>query len=193
MDKQTGKFIARIAENLPNLDKDAMQRWIEHPTQLYVFLLGMKLQVRVDRSVSLNCPEHFKDFIHPVRECYNPVDYNLGTNILFWELDFQSMGDDVPYSKIYEYFEEAKKIRLCLNMHDGLAIQSMGIAVFRSICGERRSLILLGSVARYDDGTLHVPVLCIGPDSRVIIVWKPMSSYFSVHDSAPFFHGNILI
>ncbi|MBI2046048.1 MAG: hypothetical protein HYT28_01325 [Parcubacteria group bacterium] len=34
MDKQTGKLIAKIAENLPDLNKDTMQWWIENPDAL---------------------------------------------------------------------------------------------------------------------------------------------------------------
>lgn len=39
IDKQTAKFVARIAENLPaNLDDDVMQGWIDNPRGLQKFL-----------------------------------------------------------------------------------------------------------------------------------------------------------
>lgn len=41
MDKQTGKLIARIAENLPDMDGDIMQGWIDNPKGLQNFLRGL--------------------------------------------------------------------------------------------------------------------------------------------------------
>ncbi len=43
MDKQTGKFIARIAENLPDMEGDLMQNWIDDPKELQKFLRGLCL------------------------------------------------------------------------------------------------------------------------------------------------------
>lgn len=41
MDKQTGKLIARIAENLPDISSDLMQGWIDNPRGLQKFLAGL--------------------------------------------------------------------------------------------------------------------------------------------------------
>lgn len=40
-DRQSGKLIARIAENLPELPDDVMQGWIDNPKGLQKFLLGL--------------------------------------------------------------------------------------------------------------------------------------------------------
>lgn len=40
-DRQSGKLIARIAENLPELTDDVMQGWIDNPKGLQKFLLGL--------------------------------------------------------------------------------------------------------------------------------------------------------
>ena len=40
-DRQSGKLIARIAENLPELSDDVMQGWIDNPKGLQKFLLGL--------------------------------------------------------------------------------------------------------------------------------------------------------
>ncbi len=40
-DRQSGKFLARIAENLPELSGDVMQSWIDDPKALQKFLLGL--------------------------------------------------------------------------------------------------------------------------------------------------------
>lgn len=39
--KQTAKFISRLCENLPEMDDDIMQCWIENPKGLKRFLLGL--------------------------------------------------------------------------------------------------------------------------------------------------------
>lgn len=41
MDKQTGKLIARISENLPDMDSTIMQGWIDNPKGLQTFLGGL--------------------------------------------------------------------------------------------------------------------------------------------------------
>lgn len=41
MSKQTAKFIARIAENFPEMPPDVMQAWIENPRGLQKFLSGL--------------------------------------------------------------------------------------------------------------------------------------------------------
>jgi len=41
IDKQTAKLIARIAENLPDMQTDIMQGWIENPEHLKTFLRGL--------------------------------------------------------------------------------------------------------------------------------------------------------
>lgn len=39
--KQTGKFLARIAENLPEMSAEVMQRWIDDPKGLQDYLQGL--------------------------------------------------------------------------------------------------------------------------------------------------------
>ncbi|MEK7630610.1 MAG: hypothetical protein AAB417_01075 [Patescibacteria group bacterium] len=41
MDRQTGKLISRIAENLPDMSSDIMQGWIENPRALQKFLASL--------------------------------------------------------------------------------------------------------------------------------------------------------
>jgi len=43
IDKQTAKLVARIAENLPAMDSDTMQRWIDDPKGLQEFLKKLTL------------------------------------------------------------------------------------------------------------------------------------------------------
>ncbi len=41
MDRQIGKLIARVAENLPDMDGVVMQEWIDNPKGLQLFLSGL--------------------------------------------------------------------------------------------------------------------------------------------------------
>lgn len=41
MDKQTCKFLARVAENLPEMSGGEMQAWIDNPNGLQAFLRGL--------------------------------------------------------------------------------------------------------------------------------------------------------
>jgi len=41
MSSQIAKFIARVAENLPDMSSDIMQGWIDNPKGLQKFLLGL--------------------------------------------------------------------------------------------------------------------------------------------------------
>ena len=41
MSTQIAKFIARVAENLPDMKEDIVQGWIENPKALQKFLLGL--------------------------------------------------------------------------------------------------------------------------------------------------------
>lgn len=58
MDRQTGKLIARIAENLPDMSRDLMQGWIDNPRGLQKFLAGLcpaetSLEFHVWKSIKL--------------------------------------------------------------------------------------------------------------------------------------------
>ncbi|QQG45918.1 MAG: hypothetical protein HYY55_02970 [Candidatus Niyogibacteria bacterium] len=64
--KQTGKFISRIAENLPEMNKEAMQRWIDDPQGLQEYLRGLSPEfdllkfvgtVRVDGAERFVCDD----------------------------------------------------------------------------------------------------------------------------------------
>ncbi|MFA6587535.1 MAG: hypothetical protein WCT08_00530 [Patescibacteria group bacterium] len=47
MDKQTGKLVARISENLPDMDPRQMQIWIDDPKRLQVALANALCPVRM--------------------------------------------------------------------------------------------------------------------------------------------------
>jgi len=57
MDKQTCKFVARVAENLPMMSSDIMQGWIDNPRGLQKFLSGLVPSVEETKNfpIYLEC------------------------------------------------------------------------------------------------------------------------------------------
>jgi len=56
MSYQVAKLIARIAENLPDMSPDVMQRWIDNPKGLQKFLSGLrppKTEFKVFKTIKL--------------------------------------------------------------------------------------------------------------------------------------------
>lgn len=181
MDKQTGKLIARIAENLPEMDTDVMQGWIENPKGLQSFLGGLNppkpepapepsldLLVRVDRSVKPSYPDWLKKLMHPELERKGPAEYNL-QEVELWLHDSQKNGV-VSGNDIYKCLKKTKALGSCLNLQDGLAIQKKGIAVFRKLFSGK-AVFLWGSVVQFQGGGLRVPYLC-GNGGEVVVRWR---------------------
>jgi hypothetical protein len=195
MDRQTGKLIARIAENLPEeMDSVVMQRWIDDPKGLQSFLLGLNppnatpapespldFIVRVDRSVKPTYPDWFKKLEHPELECSGPAEYNLQTGVQEWLHDDQKNGVVVG-NTIYTRLKDTNALASCLNLQDGLAIQAKGIAVFRKLFGGK-AVFLWGSVVRYRDGDLLVPYLYERGD-KVVVDWFWLDLNFSSSNPA---------
>jgi hypothetical protein len=57
-DRQSGKLIARIAENLPEMSGDIMQGWIDNPKALQGFLAGL-----CPPTTTLIIPDKFREMI----------------------------------------------------------------------------------------------------------------------------------
>ena len=90
LDKQTAKLIGHIAENLPEMDGDTMQGWIDNPMGLQKFLRGLCLPeatapkeetpldtiIHVDRSVRPLYPDWMKEVMHPELEDVGPSEYD---------------------------------------------------------------------------------------------------------------------
>jgi len=193
MDKQTGKLIARIAENLPDMGSEVMQGWIENPKGLQKFLAGLNppatsvepvpvtstesaldFIVRVDRSVKPTYPGWVEKLIHPELELAGPTEYDLSM-VGLWLYDDQKTGA-VLGSVIYYYLNRTYNIATCLNLQDGLAIQQKGIAVFRKLFSGK-TVFLWGSVVQGHGHCLLVPYLCEFGDN-VMVDWCRMTDYW---------------
>lgn len=181
MDKQTGKFIARIAENLPYMDGEVMQSWIDKPKELQSFLLGLNppkeiisteepldFIVRVDRTVRPTYPDWFKKLEHPELECSGPAKYDLQTAVKQWLHNDQKHGL-VQGDLIFSQLNEEDVFASCLNLQDSLAIQQKGLEVFRKLFGGK-AVFFWGSVVQDYEDDLLAPFLR-ELDGEVVLRW----------------------
>ncbi len=186
--KQTGKLIARIAENLPLMEGDIMQDWINNPKGLQEFLKGLcplevttskekaplDFIIRVDRSVKPIYPEWMEKLMHPELELSGPAEYDL-SQVDQWLHDDQKCGSVIGYT-ICKHLQKGNNLATCLNLQDGRAIQQKGIAVFRQLFAGK-AVFLWGSVV-HGRGIVDVPYL-VEIDGRVVVRWYSLDDFLN--------------
>lgn len=198
LDKQTAKLIGRIAENLPEMDGDIMQGWIDNPKGLQKFLRGLcppeatapkeeaplDTIIRVDRSVRPVYPDWAKVVMHPELEAVGPAEYDLAKVELYLH-DEQKDGKWMKGTKLYDHLKETDSLKNCLGLHDALEIQKKGIKVFRKLFGGK-AVFCWKSVVRSRDGDLFVPCVCVG-GSLVVVSWDWLGhGWYDVDPAARF-------
>jgi len=181
LDKQTAKLIARIAENLPEMDSDIMQELIDNPKSLQKFLrvlcpgeaapvTSLDTIIRVDRSVRPVYPDLAKVVVmHPELEIVGLAEYDL-SNVELYLHDDQKDGKWMEGTKIYKHLKETDSLKACLGLQDALEIKKKGIEVFRKLFGGK-VVCCWKSVVRDHDGNLYVPYVYDGSD-RVVVDWR---------------------
>lgn len=153
MDKQTGKLIARIAENLPDMNGDIMQGWIDNPKGLQKALkvlcppeiasvpqaeAPLDTIVRIDRWDCLVYPDWANRVLHRELETAGPEEYDLSKVELHFhpEQKCPTRRNDMTGEKIYQYLKKTDSLKNCLGLKDAVAIQQKGLAVFQKLFGE---------------------------------------------------------
>lgn len=193
LDKQIAKLIARIAENLPMMDSDIMQGWIDNPRGLQNFLRGLcpsgattpregtslDTMIRVDRSIRPVYPDWVKVVMHPELEAVGPAEYDLAKVELCLH-DEQKDGKWMKGTKLYSYLKETDRLKNCLGLHDALEIQKKGIKVFRKLFEGK--VVCWKSVVRDRVGHLHVPCVYFDGD-EVVVCWLWLGRDW--HDDRP--------
>ena len=140
--------------------------------------------VRVDRSVKPNYPSQIKRAVHPELELTGPAEYSLQDSVKEWLHDGQKCGA-VKGNSIYHSLQSGGVLATCLNLQDGIAIQTKGIDVFRKLF-VGKVLALWGSVIQHNDGYLRVPCLW-GDNNNVGLFWHRLNGYwFSNHPALHF-------
>ena len=115
--------------------------------------------IRVDRSIRPAYPEWVDKIMHPELEKTGPKRFDLA-KIDLWLHDGQKSGT-VRGQVIYDYLTSNDMLESCLGLADLLAIQKLGIEVFRKHF-EGKAVFGWKSVVRSRLGSLHVPCLVEG-------------------------------
>lgn len=197
MDKPTARFIARIAENLPDMSGAAMQDWINDPEELQRFLFGLRSKsakvtlvqkenagvvfetkkssqldflVAIDRlSVRVSYPRGKKRLVNPELEYVGPKEYDLKKEVEQWSHPKQKEGV-VAGKEIYDFLKKNDTLIRCLGLTDLLAIKAKGAEIFHELF---RGLAVYGWRSVIEDrfGRMYVPcLLWIG--DMVALDWR---------------------
>lgn len=184
LDKQTAKLIGRIAENLPEMEGDIMQGWIDNPKGLQKFLRGLcppeasspkeetplDTIIRVDRSAALVLPAWAGELVYPELQAVGPAEYDLAKQVELYLFGKQNSGGFETGHAVHDHLKETDSLKNCLGLHDALEIQKKGIKVFRKLFGDR-AVFCWKSVVRDHDGRLGVPYVC-DDGSKVVVFWR---------------------
>lgn len=198
LDKQTAKLIARIAENLPDMDGDIMQGWIDNPSGLKKFLLGLcppediplpettslDTVVHVDRTLHPGYPEWMNSVLRLDLAGVGPAVYDLVLVRLFLH-EGQKNDQLMKGGDIYEYLTKNDCLKDCLGLHDALEIQKKGTKVFRNMFGDD-NVFCWKSVVRGRNGQLLVPFVH-NIDDRIEVGWRWIGKGWSANDPAGHF------
>lgn len=179
--KQTAEFISCVVRNIPaRLTSKQMQHWVENPNDLQVILEGLALVVcvttdelqdstliRIDRTKKPVYPDWFKELVHPELEHTGPTEYDPTRIELY--LHQKQKDEVITGHDLLKHFEETDTLKDCANLQDALAIQKLGIKMFRKIFG-KNYVFCWKSVVRGRDGNLRVPYVN-GAGGKVFLNW----------------------
>lgn len=194
MDKQTGKLVARIAENLPEMSNSVMQGWIQKPRELQTFLSGLSSSrpapapeplldsfVCVHDSRRVFHPGWVRTFLHPELQATSPAEYDLSTTKL-WLHDGQKCGA-VTGNTIYDQLKKDNALTECLGFYDLVAIAAKGVVVFHSFYANK-AVFGWRSVVLSQDDELRVPFLCEHRGTMVMLNWGWVGDHRGVDSPA---------
>ena len=192
-DRQTGKFLARVAENMPEMSGEIMQSWIDNPKGLQKFLAGLCMPVSiaepdstlfVDRTIRSIYPNWVEKIIHPELEKTGPAEYDI-SKLELWIHDGQKDGNWVKGQIIYEYLKTSCSLKDCLSLRDLEEIQKKGVAFFRKHFAGK-AIFAWKSVVLHRDGNLLAPYLYECGD-KIVLAWYWLEYGWDDHDPAPRF------
>ncbi len=153
LEKQTCKFLSRIVENLPPLDKTTMQEWIENPIALQEFLKGLTIApgsyhpesisassrlVKVDRNKPSQHQPPRSTLVNSKLSRSGPSRYDLTALQNITPHITQGAHEATGYA-ILQYLEGTTNYFLyhCLSLQDASAIVEKDPELFRMIFGDR--------------------------------------------------------
>lgn len=139
--------------------------------------------VRVNRSVRPPYPNWSGLVMHPKLEEVGPAEYDLRSDVEQWTRDDQKTSVIVG-NTIYETLKRDNALADQLGLADLLAIQKMGIKVFRELFKGKAAFGWRSVVQdRYDRLDLRVPYL-IEDGGEVARFWAWVGSLFNASNRA---------
>jgi hypothetical protein len=160
-------------QNLPQLEKDKMQEWINSPRGLRLFLKGLKgtvpsadldYNVHVDRSKSEETLKQYfpiyGQLIYPDLQAVGPTVYDLRKVKIHSHdsLRAQSIYGLVNGPKVFEDIVSRGNLKDCLAYEDLVAIKQMDLDVFLRVF-DGKHVAARRSIRRDFDGYMYVPYL----------------------------------
>lgn len=146
------------------------------------------IRVHVDRSIRPIYPDwtypkwvNEKTFI--ALEATGPSDYML-SSLELWLHEEQKTGV-IQGKRLYEYLKSNNMLSSCLGLADLLAIQKLGIKVFRRYFKDK-TVFGWRSVVRNLDGDLSAPCL-VESGGLVALIWSWLGHDWVALDPAPRF------
>lgn len=128
----------------------------------------MKHIIRIDRKVRPVYPDWVEKPMHPELETTGPAEYSLG-DVDQWLLEKQKTGV-VTGNQIYEHLKSSDDLKNHHDLRDLLAIQKLGIEVFRKHFAGK-AVFGWKSVDLRRGGFLDVPYL-LEDGGTVYLYWR---------------------
>lgn len=191
-DKQKADLIACIAENLPEMDSNIKQGWIDNPSALKQFLQGLcppeaivseeeapldTIIIHVDRFARRVFPDFVEVVMHPELQAVGPTEYDLAKEVELYLHEGQNKDVGINGIELYKHLYETNSLKICLGLHDALEIKKKGVMVFRQVFGNK-SVPCWKSVVRGFDGCLHVPYFEDGGRRGVVVDWRALATSY---------------
>ncbi len=168
MERAIELFRAQLRKHKGKLSSDAVQIVLGQAglgRELYAVLHNRVEALRgtvvtVDRSIPPVYPYWVECVMDPELESTSPNEYDLAKEVSLW-LHANQKGHTTMGPVVYDYLKENDMLKSCLGLSDALAIQNLGVAVFRKIFCDKDVYFWKSVVRRRDSGGLFVPYLCV--------------------------------
>jgi len=168
--RQDREFLVQIIRSLPDLDPTTKQGWIENPLVVAGVLnkfapptqamASVSTIIHVDRSIRPVYSDFVEKVMTPNLDYTGPATYDILKDISLWRHEKQKgRGAEVSARIIFNHLQE-NGIESCGNLQDALAIQKLGVAIFKKAFG-KNYIYFWKSVVQFHSGMLEVPRLFV--------------------------------
>jgi hypothetical protein len=153
-----------------------------------VTLVSVDEVVRVNRSVSLKCPD-WAELVYPELESVGPAEYPI-SRVGLWLHEYQKLWHGASGRTIYDRLRETGLLKKSLGFSDLEAIQNTSVAFFREHFKDK-TLWAWKSVIRHRSqsgpGGLLVPNLSVENKQELVVSWDHIGYQFNSNSPCPIF------